>query len=221
MALQPRYVVVGAASFAYVIASQWLMTRTPPSPWSAVALMAPMLGVAAVETWRSRQRAWSLLAAAALVALTLQAVRGRGPPPERLYLTEHVAIHVFLAISFGLTLRPGAWPLISRLAHRVHDGLTPAMERYTRKLTAAWTIYFGAMAALSIGLYAAAPFAVWAMFANLLTPAAMMMMFVGEYLMRKRLHPEFEKATLHDMIRAYAQSRRPALTPPTDCGPIR
>lgn len=219
MALPPRYVAVGMAGLAYVIASQWLMTRTPPSPWSAVALLTPMLGVAAVATWRNGRRAWSFLAAAALAALALQAARGRGLPPERLYLTEHVAIHVFLAISFGLTLRRGAQPLISRVAARVHDGLTPAMERYTRKVTIAWTIYFGTMAALSLGLYAGAPFAVWALFANLLTLAALTTMFVGEYLLRKRLHPEFETATLQDIVRAFAHARRHAPTAPPGRGP--
>jgi uncharacterized membrane protein len=221
MALQPRYVAVGVAGLAYVIASQWLMTRTPPSPWSAVALLTPMLGAVAVGTWRNGRRAWSLLAAAAFAALALQAARGGGFPPERLYLTEHVAIHILLALSFGLTLRRGVQPLISRVADRVHGGLTPAMERYTRKVTAAWTIYFGAMAALSMGLYAGAPFAVWALFANLLTPVALTLMFVGEYLLRKRLHPEFEKATLQDIICAYVQARRPAPTAPPGCGPTR
>ena len=45
------------------------------------------------------------------------------------------------------------------------------------------------------------------MFANLLTPLAMVLMFVGEYLLRYRLHPEFERATLAQAMRAY--SRRP------------
>ena len=52
------------------------------------------------------------------------------------------------------------------------------------------------MAALSLALYALAPFAAWAAFANLVTPLAMVLMFVGEYLLRYRLHPEFERATL-------------------------
>ena len=41
-------------------------------------------------------------------------------------------------------------------------------------------------------------------FANLLTPLAMLVMFVGEYLLRYRLHPEFERATLAQAVRAYA-----------------
>src|SRR6201989_3005644 len=61
------------------------------------------------------------------------------------------------------------------------------------------------MALLSLVLYALAPFDVWATFANLLTPLAMVLLFVGEYLLRYRLHPEFERATLGQAMRAYAE----------------
>ena len=61
------------------------------------------------------------------------------------------------------------------------------------------------MAAMSLGLFAFAPFAAWALFANLLTPVAMVLMFVGEFLLRYRLHPEFERATLADALNAYAR----------------
>lgn len=215
MSLRPRFVAAGVAALAYVTASQWLMTRTPPSPWGAVALLTPMLAIVAIGTWRSGQRAISLLAAAALAALALGTGLGGGIAPEQLYLAEHVAIHLVLAFTFGTTLRHGAQPLISRLAEHVHQHLTPAMARYTRKVTIAWTVYFCAMAALSLAIHALAPFATWALFANLLTPLALLAMFVGEYLLRYRLHPEFERASVNDMIRAYSHSRRTvAATPP-------
>jgi len=89
----------------------------------------------------------------------------------------------------------------------VHGGLTPAMEHYTRKVTVAWTVYFVAMAALSLGLYLGTTFAVWATFANVGTPVALALMFGGEHLLRYRLHPEFERATMQDAIRAYARAR--------------
>ena len=207
MRLRARYVAAGAAALAYLVASQWLMTRTPPPPWSAAALLGPMLALLALGLWRAGRRAWSLCGAAAVVALVVHAAFGDGFDAERLYLIEHVAFHIALAFGFGLTLRRGARPLISRLADRVHRGLTPAMEHYTRKVTLAWTVYFVAMAALSLGLYLGATFAAWATFANVGTPVALALMFGGEYLLRYRLHPEFERATMQDAIRAWAQTR--------------
>jgi uncharacterized membrane protein len=141
---------------------------------------------------------------------------------ERLYLVEHVAIHLALACSFGFTLRHGSHPLITRLAERVHGTLTPAKVHYTRQVTVAWTVYFVAMAAISVALFATLPFAAWAVYAHIATPLALVVMFVGEYVLRFRLHPEFERARIRDMIRAYTHARRagtPAATPPSGVRP--
>jgi uncharacterized membrane protein len=121
-----------------------------------------------------------------------------------------VAIHVLLAFVFGLTLQAGREPLVTALARRVHGGsVTPAMAAYARRVTMAWTGYFVAMAVLSLVLYASVPFALWATFANLVTPLAIAVLFLGEYLLRYRLHPEFERATLAQAMRAYADRRAP------------
>ena len=52
------------------------------------------------------------------------------------------------------------------------------------------------------------------MFANLATPVAAIGLFVGEHWLRYRLHPEFERASMLQALRAYrstswAEARRP------------
>jgi MYXO-CTERM domain-containing protein len=204
-----RLVAVAIAGAAYVLGSQWLMTRAPASPWNAVVVVAPMLALAALLAWRRRRRVLALLAAAAAGALALQAWRGAGLAPATIYVGQHVAVHVLLAFVFGLTLQQGHEPLVTALARRVHGSLTPDMEAYSRKVTLAWTVYFLAMAALSLALFALAPFATWATFANLVTPLAIVAMFLGEHALRYRLHPEFERATLAQAMRAYADRAAP------------
>jgi len=199
-----RLLAAGLAGAAYLLGSHWLMTSVPASPWNAVVIVAPMLVVAAVVAWQRGQRALALLAAAATAALVVQAVRGGGVGAATLYLGQHVAIHLLLAFVFGSTLAGGREPLVSALARRVNGSLTPQMAAYARKVTLAWTLYFVAMALLSITLFATAPFATWATFANLVTPLAMVAMFMGEYVLRYRLHPEFERATITQAVRAYA-----------------
>ena len=55
------------------------------------------------------------------------------------------------------------------------------------------------------------------MFANLLTPLAVVMMFGAEYLLRYRLHPEFERASVTDAIRSYThRTKAPAQAAPHD-----
>ncbi len=193
------------AGLAYIGGSHWLMTAAPDSEWSAFALLAPMLVLIVVCAWRARQRLTGGLAGGVLAALAAQAWLGPPLPQHTLFLGQHVVIHLVLAVLFGLTLRRGAQALISRVAEQVHGTLIPSMAVYTRKLTWAWCAYFVAMAALSLVLYFTAPFEVWATFANWLTPLALGLMFGGEYLLRYRLHPEFERVSMLRAIQAYTQ----------------
>ena len=203
--MRARTIAVGLIGAAYVAGSPWLMTRAPASSWNAVVVIGPMLALLALYAW---QRGLRVLAGAPLLglaALGLQAWRGGGVAPATLYVAQHVVIHGALAVVFALTLRPGHEPLITALARRVHTRLAPGMAAYSRKVTIVWTLYFIVMGTLSIALYAFAPFEVWAAFANLATPVAMILLFVAEYLVRYRLHPEFERATLGAAINAYSQ----------------
>ena len=208
--LEARIVAAVLVSLAYVLGTHWLMTRGGGSPWSVVGVLSPMLVAIAIGAWRAGQHALGAAATLAVVGLCTQASRGVVISPPALYLAQHVGIHAFLAVGFGSTLRAGHTPLITTLAARVHREFTPAMVVYTRKVTIAWTIYFIAMAAVSLALFAFARFEAWALFANLLTPCAVALMFGAEYTLRYRLHPEFERSSIADAIRSYLHGDKPA-----------
>ena len=201
--LGTRIVAIALASLAYVLGTHWLMTRAAESPWNVVGVLTPMLAAIAVGAWRSDQRWVGAAAALAIAGLCVQALRGTQVSAPTLYLAQHVGVHAFLAFGFGSSLRAGHTPLITTMAARVHRDFTPAMAIYTRKVTLAWALYFVAMAAISLALYAFAPFDAWALFANLLTPLAVVAMFGAEYLLRYRIHPEFERTSVADAIRSY------------------
>ena len=200
--LGPRIVVIAAVGLAYVLGTHWLMTRAQASHWNVVGVLAPMLAAVAVGAWRGGQRALGVGAALAVAALCALALFHISVSAQVLYLAQHAGINLFLAVVFGSTLRPGHTPLITTMAKRVHQHFTPALATYTRKLTLAWVLYFSAMAVISLLLFAVAPFDTWAFFANLLTPVAVALMFVGEYLLRYRLHPEFERHNVFVAVRA-------------------
>ena len=48
----------------------------------------------------------------------------------------------------------------------IHGAVTPAVARYTRQITLAWTLFFVAIAAVSTLLFATAPIVTWSTFAN-------------------------------------------------------
>jgi uncharacterized membrane protein len=169
------------------------------------AIFGPLVvgvGIAAVH----RRHAPSALACVGLLALLAWAVAQGGVEVNRLYVLQHAGIHAALAWSFAITLRPGATPRITGFAERVHEQLTPAMRTYTRRLTAVWVAYFGGMVVVSLALSALAPWAWWSFYANVLTPLAAVALFVGEYALRYRLHPEFERITMIRALRAYQGS---------------
>ncbi len=211
--MRARALLVVAFGVAYVAATHWLMTGAPASTWNAVLVVGPMLALAAFVSWQRRLRALAAVAAAATIGLVVQAWRGGGLSAEALYVAQHVVVHLLLAAMFGATLQAGREPLIALLARRVHTRITADMADYARKVTVAWTLYFIVMAALSLVLFETAPFAWWAVFANLLTPLAMAAMFIGEFVLRYRLHPEFERATLAQAMSAYSRGSA-AVEPP-------
>ncbi len=218
---------VATLMLVYGVLSHWLMLHAADRPWAVAALFGPLIVAMAFWAWR-RRHGWTLAGCAALVALLVGVVsQGGVDSVARLALAQHLGIHLFLGWSFALTLRRGSTALISVLAAHVHKHWSPELAAYTRRLTAVWMAYFFVMALLSVLLYAWAPWSWWSLFANLLTPVAAAALFLGEYLLRYRWHPEFERATLVDALRAYQQmSARTAVdgappSPPKSAPPTR
>lgn len=154
------------------------------------------------------RRAWAWLLAGLLVpALVLLA---RSPLAQLPLLLVPVAFIAMVAWAFGRTLRAGQVPLITRIVSAL-DGTTPALlapdlQRYTRTLTATWAGMLAVLAAVNLllalvaqphGLLASAgiatPVAVserqWSWFANGCNYGLLALLFVGEYLLRKRRFP--------------------------------
>jgi uncharacterized membrane protein len=123
--------------------------------------------------------------------------------PDWIYFGQHLAVSCLLMLSMGLTLRPGQQPLCSRLATRVRGPLTPQVAAYTRRVTAAWTLFFGLMALTSALLFWLAPIAAWSVFANLLTGPLVLLMFLGEYAARFWVLPPEQRSGPLEAIRAY------------------
>jgi len=191
-------------ALAYAAASHELMLHAAAAPWAVAALLGPLLAVTALVAARSRQ--WPLLCSVGVAAVFLAGVVSRGGVDQvsRLYVLQHVGVHVALGVSFAASLRGPGLSLIGRLASQVHGpGFTPAMADYTRGVTVAWVLYFFGMAAASLAVYAAGSWTAWSLLANLGTPAAMALLFIGEHALRYRLHPEFERVSLLDAVRAY------------------
>ncbi|MBO9515047.1 MAG: hypothetical protein J7549_13100 [Variovorax sp.] len=197
-----RLALLLLAGVAYACVSHWMMLYHAAEAWALVALLGP-LWLTAMGLAGSRFGKWGLaLTALGGVALLALVLHGDAGDTNRLYMFQHVAINALLCGWFAGSLRRGRLSLIGRFAERVHP-LSPGMVAYTAQVTAVWALYFASMAVASVVVYLTLPFAAWSVLANLLTPLLITALFVGEYLLRYRLHPEFERTRLVDAVRAY------------------
>lgn len=170
--------------------------------------LASMVGVAVAAAWPTRGRWPVTLAALLIAALAWRAHGSQAWDPRWVYLLQHAGTNAALAWVFGRTLAAGRRPLITRLALTVHPDLPAPMQAYTRSVTLAWTVFFVAMTGASLFLWAIGEAYWWSVLANLLTAPAVVMMFVGEYLVRRLRYPGFPHADLMAGIRAFSRGRR-------------
>jgi uncharacterized membrane protein len=213
MRLQPRYIALALVAVAYAGGSHLLMTYSGDSPLAMLVEFGPVAAFALVSLWRSGQRGLALLVGAVVALLIERVFNGADTSPQQVYLLQYSAINAGVGLWFASSMRAGSQPLISRVAERVHGGLDPVMAAYTRRVTLSWVIYFAVAVAMSFLLYLFADFERWSLFANVLTPIAGCSLFVGEYLLRYRLHPEFERVSMAAAVRAW---RAPALSSDAD-----
>jgi hypothetical protein len=108
VSMRARVIAVELAAVAYVLVSHWLMTGAPASAWNPVVVVGPMLTAAALVPWQRRIGLLAAIAALAVAGLVVRAWRGDELPADTLYVCQHVAIHLMLALVFGLTLQAGA-----------------------------------------------------------------------------------------------------------------
>lgn len=173
---------------------------------AAAALGAIVLMVLAEGLLHRRPRAWLAL----LLAIAGLAALARSPHAQLPLLLVPALFIALVATWFGRSLRAGRVPLITRIVAALEReparALAPALRSYTRRLTLAWAVMLGLLAACNLVLALLAvpggllahfgaepPFAVgeaqWSWFANGLNYGLVGGFFVLEYLYRKRRFP--------------------------------
>jgi uncharacterized membrane protein len=198
-----RWSAVILAGVGYSVLEHLAAAAATPSLFGALVAITPLTCLACVLAWRSPRRPFMLaLCVAAFIAMYLMS-DWLLAHYEWVFLLQHAGIYALLCFAFGRTLQAGQTPMVTGLARLVHDTMTPALIRYTRRVTWAWTIYFGATSALSLLLFWLAPIAVWSTFANLLGPVLLVLMFAAEYAVRFLVLPAGDRAGPLEAIQAY------------------
>lgn len=210
-----RWAAIGAFCIAYSVLSHFAAADPNPDLFDAAVAMVPPLALGALLAWRSAQRVWMLLLCIAVCAALYTSRHWLVQHFNWVFLLQHAGMQGLLGLAFGRSLRAGEVPMVSRFAAVIHGHLSPALERYTRQVTWAWTCYFAVMTTLSLLLFWLAPVAVWSVFANLLNLPLLILMFAAEYGARVVLLPASDRSGPLEAIRAWRQSSSGAARPPT------
>lgn len=106
---------------------------------------------------------------------------------------------------FSSTLVSDRTPLITRFASLMRDDMPPAVLRYTRWATVAWSVYFLVMFILSLTLSLYAPIELWSLFSNALSYVFLALMFLGEFAVRRRLVHEHMDYSFREFLQRLRQ----------------
>jgi uncharacterized membrane protein len=202
-----RAAAFGAVGLVYAVLAHRSNTADSGRAGALLAL-APMAAAALVLGWRSRRRLPAMILALAACVAALLALPLLQRHTGTIYWLEHAGSQSLLCIAFARSLAPGRESMCTMFARIVHGTLEPAMERYTRQVTFAWSLFFGSMALVSTVLFFGAPIRVWSAYANFLTAPLIALMFVAEYAVRRRVLPGIEHAGIVAGMQAFWKTPR-------------
>jgi uncharacterized membrane protein len=167
-----------------------------------VAIICFAAGILLKSLQRGNTIAWLVLVVVSLVAV------GFGYLNITLYVLylPPILLPLLLLFVFGRTLLPGQEPLITAIGEASRGPLTPAMRHYTRRITQFWCAIFFLMMSWSLILPWLEQPEVWSWFTNIINYGLVAMLFIGEFILRKRLFPEHNHPGFVEYLRIVANA---------------
>jgi len=203
-----RYGWTVALVIAYALLANYTNVTPSAKPLGALLAIAPPLVLGVGLAWRSAYRLVSLALAVLAVVLIVNFWQVLRSNFSLLYLLEDIGFYSLLSVTFARSLVGGRVPLCTYWADLVHGPLPALVARYTRKATAAWALFFALVGAASLALYVFAPLRVWSVFSYFVTFPLVVLMFVGEYAVRRSVLPPLHRSGLLDSVLVYLDSSR-------------
>jgi uncharacterized membrane protein len=201
----PRLQLAAVVLFfiAYSLLSHYSNLNPQAHDLRTALALAPMVTLGLVLLWRWSGALMALLTAAATAFLLRTFWPLLAQSFSVVYLIQQAGFYSIMAATFGRSLRKGRVPLCTELADRVHGPLSALELRYTRNVTLAWVIFFLLNLVVTFVLYKFAPLRIWSFFVNFCSLPLILLMFVAEYLVRRRVLPQVPRSGLMATLRVY------------------
>jgi uncharacterized membrane protein len=117
-----------------------------------------------------------------------------------------IVIPLLLLVIFGRTLHSGREPLITAIGEAARGPLSPAMRAYTRRLTQLWCMVFLMMIVWSAILPLLQQPELWSWFTNIINYGVVGVLFVGEFMLRKKIFPTHNHPGFFEYLRIIASA---------------
>ena len=193
---------------AYSVLSHYSNLNPQVHDLGASLALGPMLILGLVLIWRLSGAALAVLAAAAAAFLLQRYWHLLTQNFSIVYLVQQCGFYAIMAFTFGRSLRRGRVPLCTQLADKIHGPLSPLELRYTRQVTIAWVIFFLLNMVATFLLFELASLRTWSFFVNFLSLPLILLMFVAEYAVRRRVLPKVQRNGLIATLRVYFANPR-------------
>ncbi|MGZ8261923.1 MAG: hypothetical protein ACXWTU_03055 [Methylotenera sp.] len=191
----------------YAVLVHYVNASGQASMLGAILALAPIFLLTASVAWQAKSR----IAGTGLLLISCIAFWLAWPFVRQhtglIFWMQDVGLMLVLLVTFGRTLQEDRKPLCVHFAEMVNGGVLPAEhERYAHKVTVAWVAFFAMMIITSTLLFFLAPLATWSIFVNFLTLPLVGLMFIAEFMVRRRVLIDFPGGNILDAVRAYVNN---------------
>lgn len=201
-----RWSGVAALIAGYAILVHYVNVVGYPSALGAALAMMPVFGFALAMVFNAASRAGGAILLSGSGIASWHWWKPIAQHAGVLFWLQDLGLVLTLLFVFGRTLLPGRKPLCVGFAEMLHGPLDAQHERYARRVTVAWALLFAALALVSTLLFFFEPLAIWSFYSNFMVLPLIGLMFVAEFMVRRKVLPQAATGKAFDALRAYLKS---------------
>lgn len=199
-----RLAVLGVGAAIYLVLGYLASSSTNPPLFAVLVTAIPVVAGFIAASWRTAFRLPAIALCIVVLSVLAMRVDFLLSHAAWLYFMQHVGAMAALGLMFGSTLSTHEGALCSRIAKfAIATPLDAQYYQYTWSVTFAWTIYFVVSGVISIGLFFFSTLENWSLFAAILTPISVPVMFGVEYVIRLRALPNRPHFSIAQTIESY------------------
>lgn len=203
-----RGIAIASIIVSYALLAHHVNTLGHPTLLGALLALSPVLLIAFLYAVKMNSRLLGLTFILVVLVANWWALPLIKSHTALLFWLQDIGLMLMLLITFFRTLLAGRKPLCVSFAEIIHGGPLPAEhERYARNVTIAWVIFFGLIILTSTLLFLFVSLSTWSFFVNFLTLPLVAMMFIAEFLVRRRVLTDLPHGNVLDAVRAYLDSK--------------